>query len=111
MTCEPLDVVVVPFPFADRRAVERRPALVVSSAEFNAGHGQQILAMITSTRSHWPSDTVIRHWKQAGLGLPCKIRLKLFTLDNTLILRKAGRLTETDGDAVSEALSRFLCIH
>ena len=35
MTCDPLDVVAVPFPFTERPAVKRRPALVVSSAAFN----------------------------------------------------------------------------
>ena len=47
MTFEPLDVVVVPFPFSDRAATRRRPALVVSSAGFNTAHRQTILAMIT----------------------------------------------------------------
>ena len=35
MTCDPLDVVAVPFPFTERPAVKRRPALAVSSAAFN----------------------------------------------------------------------------
>lgn len=43
------DVVVVPFPFMDRPAVKRRPAVVVSSTEFNKVHEGKILAMITST--------------------------------------------------------------
>ncbi len=110
MICEPLDVVVVPFPFVDRSADKRRPALVVSSTEFNRSHRQQVLAMITSTRSHWPSDTDIRDWKQAGLDIPCKVRLKLFTLDRTLIVRKAGTLAKADGDAVRKALCRYLSI-
>lgn len=38
MTCEPLDVVAVPFPLTDRPAAKRRPALVVSSAAFNHAH-------------------------------------------------------------------------
>ena len=108
MNCEPLDVVVVSFPFADRLAAKRRPALVVSSGEFNDSHEQTVLAMITSTRSDWRSDVAIRRWKEAGLNVPCKVRLKLFTLDNTLILRKAGRLANPDGEAVGNALSRYL---
>ena len=60
MTCEPLDVVVVPFPFTDRRATKRRPALIVSSASFNEAHEQTILAMITSTGGSWPSDVAIQ---------------------------------------------------
>ena len=110
MTCEPLDVVAVPFPFTDRPAVKRRPALVVSSASFNHAHAQSILAMITSARSAWPSDIAIRDWRQAGLHVPCRVRLKLFTLDDALLVRKLGALSKRDGQAVADALSRSLAV-
>jgi len=110
VTCEPLDVVAVPFPFTDRPAVKRRPALVVSSAAFNDAHAQSILAMITSARSPWPSDVALRDWRQAGLHVPCRVRLKLFTLDDTLMVRKLGALSKRDGQAVADALSRSLAV-
>ena len=108
MTFEPLDVVVVPFPFTDRRAAKRRPALIVSSADFNEAHAQSILAMITSAASDWPSDVALRGWQEAGLNVPCKLRFKLFTLDAALIVRKVGTLSKRDGRAVKTALARFL---
>ena len=108
MTFEPFDVVVVPFPFTDREAQRRRPALVVSSPEFNATHDQSILAMITSAGGDWPSDVAIRDWRAAGLSVPCKVRLKLFTLDEVLILRKTGALSERDAEAVRDSFARFL---
>ena len=108
MTYEPFDVVVVPFPFTDRGTERRRPALVVSSPGFNATHDQSILAMITSAGGDWPSDVAIRDWREAGLSVPCKVRLKLFTLDDALILRKTGALSERDADAVRDSLVRFL---
>ena len=111
MAFDPLDVVVVPFPFIDRRVTKRRPALVVSSADFNTAHGQSILAMITSARGDWPSDVVILDWKEAGLNVPCKVRLKLFALDDALILRKAGALSKRDGETVKNGLSRCLVVN
>ena len=110
MTFESLDVVVVPFPFTDQSAAKRRPALIVSSASFNETHEQSTLAMITSAGSDWPSDVTIQDWREAGLTVPCKVRFKLFTLDNTLIVRKIGTLSKRDGQAVKNALSRFLAI-
>ena len=100
----------MPFPFTDRPAVKRRPALVVSSAAFNHAHAQSILAMITSARSTWPSDIALRDRRQAGLHVPCRVRLKLFTLDDALLVRKLGTLSKRDGQAVSHALSRFLAV-
>ena len=108
MTFEPFDVVVVPFPFSDRQAERRRPALVVSSPDFNATHDHCVLAMITSAGEEWPSDVALRDWREAGLGVPCKARLKLFTLDDTLILRRTGALSERDAEAVKDSLVRYL---
>ena len=111
MIFESFDVVVVPFPFSDRQATRRRPALVVSSPDFNAAHDQSILAMITSAGGgEWPSDVAILDWDEAGLSVPCKVRLKLFTLDDAVILRKTGALSERDAAAVRTSLIRFLVI-
>ncbi len=110
MTFEPFDVVVVPFPFTDRETERRRPALVVSSPDFNAAHDQMVLAMITSTGGDWPSDVAILDWCEAGLSVPCKVRLKLFTLDDALILRRTGALSERDAEAVRGSLVRFLAV-
>lgn len=110
VTCNRFDVVAVPFPFSDRPAVKRRPALVVSSAAFNQAHTQSILAMITSAPGRWPSDVALHEWRKAGLHVPCRVRLKLFTLDDALILRKLGRLSKRDGEAVADALVRSLAL-
>ena len=110
MTFESLDVVVVSFPFTDRRAAKYRPALVVSSTNFNRAHEQSILAMITSAVSDWPSDVGIKGWGEAGLNVSCKVRFKLFTLDDTLIVRKLGTLSKRDGEAVKKALGRILLV-
>ena len=110
MTCEPFDVVVVPFPFTDRHASKRRPALVVSSPRFNNWHQQLVLAMITASSSEWPSDAAIGEWQAARLTVPCKVRFKLFTLDRTLIVRKLGSLAPADHERVKNALFRALAI-
>ena len=64
--------------------------------------------MITSAGGEWPSDVIIRGWRESGLNVPCKVRLKLFTLDDDLIVRKLGTLTPMDRQAAGSALSRFM---
>ena len=49
--------------------------------------------------------------EEAGLNVPCKVRLKHFTLDDTLILRKAGALSKRDGETVKNGLSRCLAVN
>lgn len=108
MICDPGDVAVVPFPFSERPGAKRRPALVLSSTRFNqAGH--TILAMITTkTHTPWPGDVDIQHREPAGLPRPCIVRPKLFTLDNRLLLRRAGKLTADDREAVRQALGTLV---
>ena len=110
MTFERYDVVVVPFPFTDRASTIRRPALVLSDhAPFGAETGQCLLAMITrAARSAWPFDVPITDLASAGLSQGGVIRMKLFTLDQSLVLRRIGALGEGDRAAVSLALARHL---
>ena len=107
-TCKPYEVVVVPFPFTDRRANKRRPALALSSAAFSLESGHTVLAMITSAANPpWPMDVTIDA-AAAGLRAPSKVRMKIFTLDNRLILRKAGNLSQADQRTIAGAMRRLL---
>ena len=52
----------------------------------------------------------VQDWREAGLSIPCKVGLKLFTLDDALILHKAGSLPEQDAEPVKRNLARFLAM-
>ncbi len=106
------DVVVVPFPFTDKAANKRRPALVLSDATaFNSAAGHSIMAMITSAdHASWPLDTAITDLKSAGLSSPSVARMKLFTLDHRFVLRKAGRLSASDQRIVKKALTKAFAL-
>ncbi len=110
MISELWDAVVVPFPFSERADTKRRPAPALSTTAFNES-GHTVLAMITS-KSHppWPGETGIETLEPAGLKTPCMIRLKIFTLDNRLILKKIGRLSPADRARVVEQIRRYLSI-
>jgi mRNA interferase MazF len=107
-TCRAYEVVVVPFPFTDRRTSKRRPALALSSEEFSAGTGQTVFAMITSANNpDWMFDVLIDA-ACCGLPAPSKVRLKLFTLDNRLIQGKLGALSELDREKVRKAFRQAI---
>jgi mRNA interferase MazF len=106
--CEPWSVIVVPFPFTDRPTDKRRPTLVISTRSFNQ-RGHSVLAMITTKAAPaWIGDTRLRDHTEAGLPVPSLVRLKLFTLDNRLIQRKAGTLSRRDRLRVASSLTRHL---
>lgn len=104
------DVVVVPFPFTDKAAVKRRPALVISSASvFDRRANHSVMAMITSAdNAPWPLDAPLANLAAAGLPSPSVVRMKLFTLDHRFVIRKSGRLAARDASAVETALAALL---
>jgi len=108
-TCKRFDAVVVPFPFTDSAATKRRPALVLFTSAFNDRAAHLVLAIVTS-REHrgWPPDTEIRDLAVAGLIHASIVRMKLFTLDERLVLRRAGTLAAPDRAAVQRALGFLL---
>ena len=110
MTFEAFDVLVVPFPFTDKTTTKRRPALILSAARtFNKHVAHSVLAMITSAgNSDWPLDIEIEDIEAAGLPFPSIVRMKLFTLDDQLVIRKAGTLIKKDQSAVTRALRTLL---
>tara|TARA_R110002094_G_scaffold51068_1_gene62665 strand:- start:15 stop:353 length:339 start_codon:yes stop_codon:yes gene_type:complete len=110
-TFEPGDLVVVPFPFTDSAASKRRPALVISTADFQQANAAVVLAMVTTAKhSRWDGDVKLREWKSAGLPQVSVVRLKLFTLDARFVLRKLGTLASKDRLAVSTNLKQFVGI-
>ena len=97
MICEQWRVALVPFPFMEMPAAKRRPALVVSSKDFNQANGRTIFAMITTAKaSSWPSDYLLLEPAKAGLTQNCYVRWKTFTLPNEMIVRELGKVAAID---------------
>ena len=76
MICDHWQIAAVPFPFMERPAVKRRPALIVSNRNFNSNNDHTIMAMITTAQlERWSSDYTIT---ETGRGRPanqllCKV--------------------------------------
>ena len=107
MICEAWDIVTVPFPFTDSATQKRRPALILSKKSSNR-HGHSLMAMITTSRPSWSGDSAVSHLASSGLSAPCIVRLKLFTLDNRLIVKRIGQLSGEDKNRVAAALKAIL---
>jgi len=108
VTCKQWNVVVVPFPFSNQAGTKRRPALVLSDRSFNI-RGHTVLAMVTTSgHRSWPGDVALSDYKAAGLQMRCIVRLKLFTLDNRLLVKRIGCLPVNDQKKISSQLKTYL---
>lgn len=103
------DVVIVPFPYVDRLAEKRRPALVVSSASLER-FGLLWVAMITSAANEsWACDVAIADLARAGLPVPSVVRTaKLACIEPGRVVRRAGSLTPSVAARVASHLRQFV---
>jgi len=106
---EAFDIVVVPFPYADRLAEKRRPALVISNRRL-APFGLIWVAMITSAENApWSCDVTIADLARAGLPAPSVVRTaKIACIEPARIERRAGRLDKATAKTVAQKLKGFL---
>ncbi|HEX4158794.1 MAG TPA: type II toxin-antitoxin system PemK/MazF family toxin [Rhizomicrobium sp.] len=111
LLCDPGDIAIVPFPFTDIAVAKPRPALALSGRKANEDSGNTVFAMITTAaRSHWTQDIPLSDHLSAGLTATSIVRIKLFTLDNRLIVRRIGMLSAPDRQAVRQMLRGLLTI-
>ena len=109
MICDAFDIVAVPFPFVERSAVKRRPALILSSATFNRENKHSIFAMITTAAlERGPDDYPLRRPLDAGLVADCVVRMKIFTLPNDMIVKTIGRPADEDRLSLTALMKRIL---
>jgi len=103
------DLVVVPFPYSDRLAEKRRPALVVSNAKLH-GQGFAWIAMITGAgKEARVGDLAIKNLAEAGLPGASMVRAsKIATIEPDRILRRLGKLAAEERAAVRKAVLGFI---
>ena len=104
------DVVLVPFPFADRLAEKQRPAIVLSIDAYEAASGDLIIAQLTSRvdAPPRPGDPRLTAWREAGLPLPSLARARVATVHASRIRRRLGALLAADLRAVETGLREVL---
>jgi len=107
--CDRFDTAVIPFPFAEKPVIKRRPAVVLSGRAFNLANGATLMGMITTAKeTDWPSDLTISDLAAAGLSVACLIRMRMTTIPNDLILRQLGRLGAMDRMACEKTFAEMV---
>lgn len=108
MEIAPFDVVIVPFPYSDRLAEKRRPAIVVSSGALHAEAEIVWVAMVTTTPPRSMHDFRLVDLSPTGLAVSCGVRpAKLAAIESSRILRRIGALGHHDRAQMATTLDRL----
>ena len=103
----PSEIVLLPFPFTDLSAIKRRPVLVLKASN---AQGDFLAVQITSQMSYRPAVRLTAEDFDLG-GLPKESIVrpdKVFTLNESLIARRVGKLTRTGFERILEAVCQQL---
>jgi mRNA interferase MazF len=109
--CKRGDVVLVRFLFADESGWKHRPALVVSSSEYQRKRHELIVAAITSNVSRvLYGDYPMIAWKESGLLFPSVVTGILRTIKRDMVHRRLGTIPEKEMVAFQGILNTILAL-
>jgi mRNA interferase MazF len=104
------DIVLVPFPFSDQTTVKKRPAVIISSNEYNDNSSDVIIIAVTSQINEVMEigECLIIDWRKAGLIKLSYIKPAISTIEKALILKNLGKLSDRDIYSMNNALAELL---
>jgi mRNA interferase MazF len=103
------DVVSVPFPYIDRAARERRPALVISKPILQSSFGLLWVLMITAVENRrWQHDVTIPDHGAVGLPIPSIIRPSKVATVEAGRAKLLGKLPPEIAAAISAVVSALV---
>ena len=99
--CKQGEIVLLPFPFTDFSSFKQRPALVISSDDFNFSQSDIIVAAVTShiLPRLGKNEVLIGKNNPEKFGLPKTSLVKLdkiITIDQRLVRKIIGNLSKSE---------------
>jgi mRNA interferase MazF len=108
---EQRSVILIPFPYTDLSGAKKRPALVLSSNEFNAINEDLVCCLITSNpKSIQHSVKITNKDMESGhLDLESKVKpYRIFTVNKRLIYKSIGKLGRIKSKLVVDIISNII---
>jgi mRNA interferase MazF len=106
------DVILVPFPFSNLLATKRRPAVIISSNQYNSISSDIVIIAVTSQtqKGFGIGECSINDWQSAGLLKHSTIKPAIATIEQNLVIKKLGKLTSNDSLILNSTLKKLLDI-
>ena len=100
------EVILVRYPFSDLTASKVRPAIVVNAPHISK---DVIIVPLTSKLSTlMTGEFVLLNWRDAGLNVPSSVKRGVYTVQDSLIIKLVGSLSDEDANSLEMALRGWL---
>ncbi len=100
------EIVLVRYPFSDLTSSKVRPAVIV-----NASHTSQdlfVVALTSKTSGLLSGEFVLADWNLAGLNVETAVKRGIFTIKQTLVKMRVGKLSDADAEQLEKSLRDWL---
>ncbi len=99
------EVVLVRYPFSDLTNFKVRPAVVVNAA--HVSKDLFVIALTSKTYSLFAGEFVLVDWRKAGLNVETAVKRGVFTIHEKLVLKKVGKLNNSDAASLEKSLREW----
>jgi mRNA interferase MazF len=100
------DVILVAYPFSDRSGVKVRPAVVVSGE--HRSRDVFVVPLTSKTDRMTEGEFSLADWQGAGLNVASVVKRGLYTIHESLVIKRVGRLGADDASRIDESLRQWL---
>ena len=110
---EQRSIILIPFPYTDLSGAKKRPALVISTLDFNIKSEDTICCLITSNPEDRQYSIKItnRDMESGFLEFESKIKpYRIFTVNKKLIYKILGKLNLSTSKLVVEEINKIINI-
>jgi len=100
------EIVLVRYPFSDLTSSKVRPAVIINSA--HTSQDLFVVALTSKTSSLLAGEFVLTEWKAAGLNVETAVKRGIFTIKETLVRKRVGKLKDADAEELEKSLRAWL---
>ncbi|WP_447969830.1 hypothetical protein [Nitrospira sp. M1] len=70
-----------------------------------------IVPLTSKTTSLLQGEFALANWKEAGLNVPSAVKRGVYTVHESLVVKKVGKLSEADVVSLDASLRNWLDLH
>ncbi len=88
------EVVLVRYPFSDLTGAKVRPAVIIGTS--HVSQDVFIVPLTSKTTSLLQGEFALCDWKDAGLNVPSAVKRGVYTVHESLVVKKVGKIFDAD---------------
>ncbi len=100
------DVILVRYPFSDLSGSKVRPSVVVSAP--HVSDDMFIVPLTSKSSSLFAGEFALADWRNAGLNVPSVVKRGIYTIEDSIVIKKIGRLSGPDSTMLATSLHEWL---